>query len=346
MKGVTITRHGPPSVLEVREYPDPVPGKGQIRIDVAASGLNFAEVSARQGLYPDMPKTPCVMGYEVGGVVEAVGEGVTGLAVGDRVVALTRFGGHASKVAVDQELALKMPAKMTMSDAAAIPVNYLTAHHMLFHVGTVHPGSTLVIHMAAGGVGTAVLQLVKGIADLTIIGTASAQKHDYLRKLGCTHPIDYRHQDYAEEIRKITHGRGADIILDPLGGPHWRKSWDLLAPAGRMVAFGFSSVVSGSKMNVLRVAGQVIQTPLFSPMGAMDKNRSMQGVNMGHLWSESRVMRRQLERVVALYDEGIVQPHIHARVPFSEAARAHEMIEGRQNVGKIVLVPDDKTGVE
>ena len=340
MHAVTIPRYGPPSVLQVREYPDPTPGPGQLRIAVAASGLNFAEVTARQGLYPDAPKPPCVVGYEVSGTVDALGAGVTGVEIGTRVLALTPFGGHASSVVVDARYAFPMPDSMTFAQGAAIPVNYLTAHHILFWIGNLHPGDRVLLHMAAGGVGTAVLQLVQTVPDITVFGTASPSKHDYLRGLGCQHPIDYRSQDYAAEVRRLTDGEGVDMVLDALGGADWKTGWKLLRPAGRMIAFGFANTIGGSSRNLLRLVGQLISVPRFSPLGAMDNNRGMHGVNMGHLWDQIDLLRPQIERIVELFEAGVVVPQIHAEVPFSEAARAHSMLEDRQNRGKVVLVPD------
>ena len=339
-KTVTITKHGNSDVLKVVEHPVREPEAQEVRIAVHAAGLNFADVSARQGLYPAAPKPPCVVGYEVSGVVDLLGPGVTNLKLGDRVLALTQFGGQASSIVVPAEQCFKMPDEMSFVVGAAIPVNYLTAHHMLFHVGTVHPASSILVHMAAGGVGTAALQLLSTVPDLEIYGTASAPKHDYLRSLGCTQPIDYRTQDYEEVVRNHTQGRGVDIVLDPLGGQDWKKSWRLLAPAGRMVAFGFSNGHSGPSRNLLRVVSQLIKMPFINPIKAMQENRSIQGVDMGGMWSEVRVLRVQIERIMDLWHQGIVKPHIHGVVPYSEASEAHLMLEERKNRGKVVLVPD------
>jgi NADPH:quinone reductase-like Zn-dependent oxidoreductase len=341
MRAVTITRPGGRDVLAITETPDPLPGPGQVRIAVAAAGLTFADVSARHGLYPDAPPTPCTVGYEVAGTVDAVGEGAAMHPVGTRVMALTRFGGHASSVCVPELSALAIPDGMDFHAAAAIPVNYLTAHHMLFRAGTVHPGSSVLVHMAAGGVGTSVLQLLGTVPDVVSFGTASAGKHDYLRGLGCTHPIDYKSQDYVAAVRAVVGERGVDVVLDPLGGKDWRRSWDLLAPAGRMVAFGMANAVTGERRSLLHVLSQLIRTPRFTPIGAMNLNRSLQGVNMGHLWDEIAVLRPQLERVLTLWEQGVVKPHVHAAVPFSEAGEAHRMLEEGENRGKVVLVPDE-----
>ena len=339
-KAVTITKHGATDVLEVREQELKEPGPGEVRIAVHAAGLNFADVSARQGLYLAAPKPPCVVGYEVSGVIDELGAGVNQLEKGDRVLALTQFGGHSSSVVVPAAQCFKMPTDMSFVAAAAIPVNYLTAHHMLFHVGTVHPGSSILIHMAAGGVGTAALQLLSTIPDLEIFGTASASKHDYLRGLGCTQPIDYRTQDYEELVRERTNGRGVDIVLDPLGGEDWKKSWRLLAPAGRMVAFGFSRGHAGHTRNLGRVVSQLARMLFINPIKAMTENKSIQGVDMGGLWEEVQVLRLQMERIVDLWHQGIVKPNIHGVVPYSSAAEAHAMLEDRKNRGKVILVPD------
>jgi len=223
MRAVWITRPAGPEALEVRETADPEPGPGQVRIGVRAAGLNFAEVMAAQGLYPDAPKPPCVVGYEVAGVIDAPGDGAQGYAAGQRVLALTRFGGHADVVCVPAGQVLPMPDAMSFEEAAAMPVNYLTAYHMLFRVAGVRPGERVLVHMAAGGVGTAVLQLCRTVDDLEVFGTASAAKHDTLRAEGCAHPIDYHATDYAAEVRRLTQGEGVDIVLDPLGGHDWRK---------------------------------------------------------------------------------------------------------------------------
>ncbi len=332
-------KNGGPEVLELRDYPSPAPGPGEVAITVRAAGLNFAEIAARQGLYPDAPPKPCVVGYEVAGVVSAIGEGVTSHAEGDRVLALTRFGGHAEEVVVPAGQALGMPERMSFAEGAAIPVNYLTAHHMLFHIGVVHPHSTVLLHMAAGGVGTAVLQLLSTVEGVVIFGTASAPKHDYLRELGCDHPIDYRTQEYADVVREATDGRGVDIVLDPLGGMDWRKGLRLLAPAGRLVAFGFANMIQGERRSLWRAAAQLLRVPRFTPIAAMEENRSLQGVNMGHLWHEAPMLLGQLRRLIELYEEGVVRPNLHAEVPFDRAAEAHGMLESGANRGKVVLIP-------
>src|SRR2546430_6125976 len=201
MRAVWITRPGGPEALEVRETADPEPGPGQVRVRVRAAGLNFADVMAAQGLYPDAPKPPCVVGYEVAGVVDALGEGTEGLAAGQRVLALTHFGGHADVVCVPAVQVLPIPDAMSFEEAAAIPVNYLTAYHMLFRVAGVRPGERVLVHMAAGGVGMAALQLCRTVDDLGVFGTASAAQHGGLKGEGRAPPLHYHTTDYTAHVR-------------------------------------------------------------------------------------------------------------------------------------------------
>ncbi|MCA9598723.1 MAG: zinc-binding dehydrogenase [Myxococcales bacterium] len=340
MRAIWITRHGGPNVLEVKETPDPVPAAGEALVRVEAVGLNFAEVMARQGLYPDAPKPPCVVGYEGAGVIEKLGAGVSGVTEGQRVLYLTRFNGHQSKVAVSASQVFPIPDEMSFEEAAAIPVNYLTAYHMLFRIARVRKGEHVLVHMAAGGVGTAALQLCRTVEGLVTYGTASAGKHDYAREQGCDHPIDYRNLDYVTEIRRLTEGRGVDLVLDALGGADWKKGYSLLKPAGMLIAFGLANANSGSgKRNLFRVVGQMAQIPWYSPMKLMNDNRAVAGVNMGHLFSELDMLTEEMKDLVELYRQGKIRPHVGKVFPFSEAAAAHQELEQGKNVGKVVLTP-------
>jgi NADPH:quinone reductase-like Zn-dependent oxidoreductase len=339
MRAVWITGHGGPEALQVRDTADPVPGPGQVRIRVSAAGLNFADVMAAQGLYPDAPKPPCVVGYEVAGVIDALGAGSAGLAAGQRVLAMTHFGGHSDVVCVPTDQALPIPEAMSFETAAALPVTYLTAYHMLFRVASVRPRERVLVHMAAGGVGTAVLQLCRTMDDLVVFGTASAGKHDVLRAEGCAHPIDYHATDYAAEVRRLTRGEGVDVVLDPLGGNDWRKGLKLLRPGGRLVAFGFANLASGQRRRPARLASQVLGVPLLTPLQLMNQNKTVSGVNIGRLWGEMAALREELQAVLALWDQGRIKPHIDGCYPFTEAAAAHRRILQRQNIGKILLTP-------
>jgi NADPH:quinone reductase-like Zn-dependent oxidoreductase len=339
MRALTISRHGGPEVLEVREHPDPQPGPAEVRILVAAAGLNFADVMARVGLYPDAPRPPCVVGYEVAGTIDAVGAGVAGLGIGDRVVAMPRFGGQSDLVCVPVAQVLPIPTAMSFEHAAALPVVYVTAYHMIHVVATVRPGATVLVHMAAGGVGLAAIQLLRLIPGVTLFGTASGSKHEVLRQAGVAHPIDYRQVDFAAEIQRLTSGRGVDVVLDPLGGADWKRNYRLVAPAGHLVCFGVANLASGRRRRLLHVIGQMARMPRFSPVRLMNDNKSVSGVNMGHLWGDTALLRGELEQLLALYGAGSIVPHVDSTFPFSRAADAHAQLEERRNVGKVLLTP-------
>src|SRR5713101_8021969 len=287
MRQVWIGRYGPPEVLELREAAMPRPADDQILIKVAACGVNFADILARLGLYPDAPKPPVVVGYEVSGVVDAIGSGVTSHRAGDRVVALTRFGGYADRVVVPEGFAFRVPDTLDFVDAAAIPVNYLTALIALYRMTNVTAGETVLIHGAGGGVGIAATQLAR-LRGARIIGTASASKHAVIREHGVEHAIDYRTANVLAEVRRLTNGRGADVVLDPIGGRSFADSYRMLAPLGRLVMYGASSIAPGERRSIWRALTTILQMPRFKPLSLMNRNRGVFGLNVGHLWDERR----------------------------------------------------------
>jgi len=340
MEQVWITRSGGPEVLEVRSAPDPHPGPDEIRIAVAAAGVNFADVSARAGLYPDAPKPPMVVGYEVSGVVDEVGAGVTRFAAGDRVLALTRFGGYSSTVVVPVAQAHHVPDGADLQQAAGLPVTYLTAYLMVIRLGSLHRGDRVLIHAAAGGVGLSALQLALH-AGAETFGTASAAKHDRLRSLGLDHPIDYRTADFAEEVLRLTDGRGVDLILDAVGGSTTRKNYRCLAPLGRLFCFGLSSANAPSRTQAWRTLPRALATtPLFHPMQLMNANKGVSGFNLGHLWEETGMLAEALDELVSMWEKGVIEPIIDSTFPFSRTADAHAQLEQARNFGKVLLLPD------
>lgn len=337
MRALTITRFGPPEVLAVREGPDPVPGPGQVCIRVQRAGLNFADVSARVGLYPDAPKPPMVMGYEVSGTVAVLGEGVVGPAVGTRVLAMTRFGGQATHALADTRYVVALPDGMDMDQAAALPVNWLTAHHMLHRVANLRPGMTLLVHMAAGGVGLAAIALARAVGGVTIFGSASASKHAVLREAGVDHPIDYRTQDYVAEVKRLTGGRGADLVLDALGGPEWARDTSVLAPMGQLICFGWANATPGESRNFLKLAAGVMTMKRWNALDLMGRNITVSGVNLGELWGETATVRATLDALMALWREGKVRSRIDAVFPLAEGPAAHRRMHEHKNVGKILF---------
>jgi NADPH:quinone reductase-like Zn-dependent oxidoreductase len=336
MRNVVITRHGPPEVLEPQEAADPIPGDGDIRIAVRAAGVNFADVLARLGLYPDAPKPPVVVGYEVSGVIDAVGAGVTTHREGDRVVALTRFGGYADRVVVQAAFAFPVPAGLDDVSAAALPVNYLTALLALYRLANVMAEETVLIHGAGGGVGIAATQLAR-LRGAAIIGTASATKHDAIRQQGVGHALDYRTGNVTAEVRRLTDGRGVDVVLDPIGGRSFAESYQLLAPLGRLVMYGASRSASGERRSVWRTVSTLMRMPRFKPLSLMNRNRGVFGLNLGHLWDERRQLADAMTLVLREVSAGRLSPVVARTFPLDRAAEAHRFIQSRSNIGKVVL---------
>src|ERR1044071_6451579 len=223
MRAIVTTGNGDVRVMKVETRPDPVPAQGEVLIRVKASGLNFADVLFRSGLYPDGPPKPCIMGYEVSGVIESRGEAVDRELLGQAVIAMTRFKGQAELVAVPEMQVFEKPANLSFEEAAAIPVNYLTAWALLVVMGSLQSGEAVLIHNAGGGVGLAALDIAKHIGAKTF-GTASPSKHSLLKERGLDHAIDYRNQDWLPALMKLTDGRGVELVIDPLGGKNWEKS--------------------------------------------------------------------------------------------------------------------------
>lgn len=336
-RSIFITKHGPPEVLQPRDIPEPEPQPHQVRVKVAAVGVNFADIMMRLGLYPGAPKLPFAPGYEVSGTIDKVGRGVKDRHVGERVIAMTEFGGYTEYACVPAERAVPMPDKMSFEQGAALPVNYLTAYHMLFYMAHVKKGERVLVHQAAGGVGLAAIELCK-LAGAEIFGTASASKKEFLLGRGLHHHIDYRTQDYEAETRRLTGDAGVHIILDPIGGESLRKGYRLLAPTGRLVVFGFSSAVGGKGRTLIHSAMQFLRMPKFSPLDLMRSNRAVMGVHLGRMWKAQDVLAEEMRTLLQLFEEGKISPFVGKTFPFHEAAAAHHFIQDRKNLGKVVLL--------
>jgi NADPH:quinone reductase-like Zn-dependent oxidoreductase len=332
MRVVVLTKHGAPEVLKVEERPDPPLADGQVRIGVAAAGVNFADVMARVGLYRDAPKPPCVIGYEVAGTILELGEGVRDLVPGQRVVAGTQFGGYASQVVVPAHDVVPLPDRLSFEQGAAIPVNYGTAWAGLIGYGNLQPGERVLVHAAAGGVGIAATQIAKR-QGAEVYGTASPGKHERILTNGVDRPVDYTKPGWERSMPKF------DVILDAIGGKSFRRSYNLLRPGGRLVAFGASAVMSGEKRNLVTALGTVVRMPRFSMIKQMSESKAVIGLNMLTLWKDRGTLQPWIEPLQAMLDDGTVEPVVAGEFNFERAGEAHRMISERRNVGKVVLVP-------
>lgn len=333
MRAVVITRHGPPEVLQVQQRPDPVARAGEVLIDVRAAGVNFADLMARLGLYPDAPKPPCVVGYEVAGTVKALGEGAGDrIAVGDRVVAPVRFGGYAEQVSAQADGVVPLPDGLSFEQGAAIPINYTTAWEALVRAGNLQPGERVLIHAAAGGVGIAATQIARR-TGAEIWGTASPSKHGAIRGFGVEHPIDYTRSGWERAVPKV------DLVMDALGGASFRRSYGLLRAGGRLVCFGASGVVAGEKRNLVAAARTALRMPRFNLLKQMADSKAVIGLNVLTLWDELGTAERWTKPLTEMLADGTIEPVVAEAFPFDRAGDAHTFISERRNVGKVVLNP-------
>ncbi len=337
MRQTFIIGHGGPEKLQLRESPDPSPAAGEIRIRVKASGVNFADILARQGLYPDAPKVPCVVGYEVSGTADAVGPGLDQSWVGRDVFALTRFGGYSDVVMVTEKQIFEKPASLSHEQAAAIPVNYLTAWQLLVVMGSLKPEEAVLIHNAGGGVGLAAIDIARHIGA-TIYGTASSGKHAFLKQRGLHEAIDYRTKDWAIELKGLTKGKGVALITDPLGGNHWKKSFNALRSTGRLGMFGISVATTSKMFGPLRLLPVALGMPLFHPIPLMNRNRSAFGVNLGHMWHETGMIANWMQILLKGVADGWVRPHVDKTFPLAKVGEAQTYMEERKNTGKVILM--------
>jgi NADPH:quinone reductase-like Zn-dependent oxidoreductase len=343
MKAVVLTRSGGPEVFEVLERPDPAVGAGEVRIAVHAAGLNFADTMARVGLYPAAPKPPCVLGYEVAGEVETIGEGVSGLTVGQRVMAGTKFGGQAELAVAHARDVMLMPEHLSFEEGAAFCVNYGTAYAALMIMGGLREGNRVLIHAAAGGVGIAATQVAR-IAGAEIFGTASAAKHEAIKAQGVDHPIDYRTQDFKAEVRRLTNGEGVDVILDPMGPTSFRKDYRILRPGGRLIMCGLSEAMNENGRDMRATLRSLLRMPTstmpwWNAGRLLNQNRGVFGLNLLSWWRREGGMDRITAPLLSDLNSKQLMPVVARSYPFEQAGDAHRYLAERRNIGKVVLTP-------
>lgn len=337
MRQIITTRRGGPEVLELREAATPEPRAGEVRVDVAFAGVNFADVMVRLGLYPDAPSLPAVVGYEVSGVIGAVGEGVPASRVGERVTAICNFGGYSGQVCVPAAQAFALPDSVSLEAAAALPVNYLTSFIMLRVLCHVNPGERVLVHSAAGGVGHAARQLVR-LAGGGVVASASPAKHDLLRQEGCLAVFDSRQERFADLVRAATDGRGCDVVLEPRHGRWIMESYRSLSKGGRLILHGFSSATDGGggPLGALKTLARVPWLQL-NPVRLMNDNKALAGVNLGRLWDQFDRFDGWMRQLLTWLADGDLDPRIDRIYGCDESGAAHLRLQQRANVGKVLL---------
>jgi NADPH:quinone reductase-like Zn-dependent oxidoreductase len=331
MRALVITEHGPPEVLRVQERTDPEPGPGEVRVRVRAAGVNFADLLARVGLYPEAPKPPCVVGYEFAGEVEtAAGE----LRPGQRVMGGCRFGAYAELAVADPANLIPLPDDWSFAEGAALPVAYLTAYAGLVRYGALRAGERVLIQAAAGGVGVAATQVAK-LAGAEVYGSASPAKHDAISSFGVDHPVGY---DFVPAVRRIAgESQPLDLVLDALGGASFRKSFSLLRPGGRLVCFGASEVQAGERRSPLRAARVLARMPRWGATKLMRESKSVIGLNMLTLWDARQSLDEYIGPLSEWVAQGRVRPVVAKEFPLDEGPEAHRYVHERRNIGKVVL---------
>ncbi|NOZ04428.1 MAG: zinc-binding dehydrogenase [FCB group bacterium] len=339
MRQIWISKHGGPEVLEIRETRIEDPGPNQVQVRVHYAGINFADILARMGLYPGAPKPPFVPGYEISGVIEKTGSAVDPTLTGKPVIGITQFNGYSSSVNLTTDRVVFLDSSEQLRAGVVLPVNYLTAYLMLINQTHVQAGEWVLIHGIGGGVGIAALQIAR-ILGARIIGTASAHKHERLKQLGVENPIDYRKEDFLDRVMEITGGAGADVILDPVGGAHLKRSYRALAGLGRLVAYGFSASAIGPRKKLLPAAWEYLRFPKFHPVKLISHNKGVFGFHLGMVRNEE-TLKAALATLMEWLRTGRIDPVVDRVFPFSQVQAAHEYIAARKNFGKVLLAPDD-----
>jgi putative PIG3 family NAD(P)H quinone oxidoreductase len=325
MRVVTIREPGGPEVLEVVEAPDPEPGHGEVLVRVAASGLNRADLHQRLGNYPPPAGAPQWPGLEVSGTVAELGAGVSGLTIGDRVCALLPGGGYAELAIASAGQILPVPDSVELEDAAALPEAIATVWSNVFMTAALRAGETLLVHGGSSGVGTIAIQLARALGCQVLVTAGTAEKLEACRRLGADGLINYREQDFVEQVRELTDGRGADVILDAIGGDYLDRNVQSLAHHGRLVLIGNQSERPGS-LSIGR---------LMSKWGSIHAGT----LRARPLAEKDEIMASVLANVWPLVAAGQVVPVVDARFAFDQAALAHERMESSAHIGKLLLIP-------
>jgi len=335
MRRIVISKLGSPEVLKVVEQEKLMPLDNEVIIRVNKAGINFADLMMRLGIYGKTPKVPFTPGYEVSGVISEVGKSVEGFDVGQRVAAFTGVGGYSEEVKVPANQVVSIGDDISFETAAAMPVTYITAYHMLVELGNIRDGDTVLIHHAAGGVGTAAVQIANAYGASRIFGVASSGKKEFVEGLGMRF-IDRDNEDFVKVVKDETNGAGVHHALDPVGGQHLKKSFKALRSGGKLYAFGGSSFVRGPKIFKPTTLWRLLRTPKFSPLDMIGKNKAIFGVHMGTI-KDLDLMRREIETLVEMLNKKEIVPIIDKVFHFEDVANAHQYIHDRKNRGKVLL---------
>jgi NADPH:quinone reductase-like Zn-dependent oxidoreductase len=339
MKAIFLIKNGDSKeAFEIRQTDMPVPDKGQVVVKVQASGLNYADVMARRGLYKAAPPIPSVLGYDVAGTIHAIGQDIKGLKVGQKVAAMTRFGGYAEYALTQEGATIPLPDSMDPALATSLTTQASTAVYCTSFATRLFRGDRVLIHAAAGGVGTILVQLAKSRGCI-VYGSASRQKHSYLKEIGVDFPIDSNSTDLTHEITALLNGLKLDVVFDNIGGLSFKKGIQMLGPGGRIVSYGAAAQNRGKssgQFNTIRVG---LGFGFYSPIPLIVQSKSVIGVNMLAIADHKpQVLNEVMSEVSRLAKAGIIRPVLGKVFPADQVAEAHDFLESRQSTGKIALV--------
>lgn len=324
------------NAFKIRKADKPQQNPNQVLIKVEAFGLNFADVMARLGLYKAAPPLPAILGYDVVGEIEAIGTNVNHVKLGDRVIALTKFGGYAEFALADKEVVYKIPNSFSAGVAVALATQYSTAYFLSHHMANLQENDIVLIHAAAGGVGTALVQMALHKKCIVFGTCGSDEKVAYLKKNGVQYPINYRKNDFEDVVRKVIEKKGLDAVFDPIGGKSVKKDFRLLGAGGRVFSFGVSSMNQTKTIfGKLRVLWQF---GFYHPLQFLSGSKGIVGINMLKVGEENpEKMAKVMQEVIRLTEEGILTPHIGGEYQVEQLAEAHAFLESRKSMGKIVV---------
>ncbi len=324
MHVIRFTKYGEPDVLKYEEAPRPAPGAGEILVKIEAVGINYADTMRRRNAYLEPTPLPYIMGGEIAGTVAAVGEGVNNLKEGDRVLGIVGTGGYAEYAVISARQVFALPDTLSFAEATTVPVQGVTAYDTLKMSGQLKPGETVLVHAAAGGVGVFAVQIAKLMGAGKVIATASTPaKRELARSLGADEVVDYTQPEWFNEVRQLTGGQGVDVVLEMVGGEIFNQNFKCLKRFGRVVIFGVAS-------NIM---------PTLNPAQLMNRNHAVIGYWLVNTLSQPGLFAAAMQEVLGWIGAGKIKLIVENTFPLAEAAKAHAMLEGRQTVGKLVLLP-------
>jgi len=326
MKAIQIEQTGDTDVLEYVDIEQPSPDKGQVLIKTSTIGVTFGDIMVQHGVYPIVPPLPATLGFECSGIVESVGEDVSGIEPGQSVAVLGTMGCYAEYVVADKAMVIPVPDTMDKDIVAAFPITYLTAYHLLHTMGRVKPEQTVLMYGAAGGVGTAVIQLAR-LANVNVIGlTSSDDKASYAKQQGANHVINYKTEDVVQRVKEITGDKGVNLVLNSLAGDTFGRDFDTLAMMGQIIWFGFAA--GSPQANLTELLGN----------GFM-KSAGIRTFTLYNIFEMPELFTDSMKILIQYLKEGKIKPHIHEKIPLSEAARAHQLMEQSAVMGRLLLNP-------